>query len=369
MFLPDRYIKGECPVCDAKDQYGDACEVCGSGLRAHRADEPVLDALRRDAGAAQAREHFFFKLSDPQLRRLPQALDRRTAGCSPRWLNKVERVVRRTSGMAARDWDISRDAPYFGIEIPDAPGKYFYVWLDAPIGYLASLKNYFDKGRPRRTRGEHAQLRRVHRRPGGGAGTTSSARTSSTSTRCSGRRCCSSAAARCPTRSTCTASSPSRGEKMSKSRGTGIDPLRTSTLGMNPEWLRYYIAAKLNAQGRGHRLQPRRLRRARQRRPDRQVRQHRQPRGGLHRQALRQAGWRRIGRRRGAAGRAAAARRRSQALYEAREFGKALREIMALADEVNAYVRRSTSPGSWRRKARRRDAARRLHDCIEAFRC
>ncbi len=146
-----------------------------------------------------------------------------------------------TTSEGLGDWDISRDAPYFGIEIPDAPGKYFYVWLDAPVGYLASLKNLLDK------RGE--SLRRLHGRPRRWSSTTSSARTSSPSTPCSGPRCCTSAAARRPTR-VCVHGflTVNNGEKMSKSRGTGLDPLKYLSLRMNPEWLRYYLARQAQRQ-------------------------------------------------------------------------------------------------------------------------
>src|SRR6478735_5748685 len=139
MFLPDRYIKGECPVCHAKDQYGDSCEVCSSVYAPTELIEPY-STLTGAKPELRSSEHYFFKLSDPQvvdfLKTWTQdgRLQPEVAKKASEWFE---------AGMA--DWDISRDAPYFGIEIPDAPGKYFYVWLDAPIGYLASLKNYFDR--------------------------------------------------------------------------------------------------------------------------------------------------------------------------------------------------------------------------------
>ena len=310
MFLPDRYIKGECPNCGAKDQYGDNCEVCGAVYAPTDLKNPY-SALSGATPVLKSSEHYFFQLSHPRCVDFLQAVDARPAGCSPRWLNKIKRVVRAptTHGhVTLADWDISRDAPYFGIEIPDAPGKYFYVWLDAPVGYLASLKNHsaavhgdatstqFMADPSARADPLHRQ---GHRLP---------------STRCSGRRCCTSAGARRPTSIYVHGFITLGGEKMSKSRGTGISPLRYLELGLNAEWLRYYIAAKLNAQRRGHRLQPRRLRRARQQRPGRQVHQHRQPRGRLPRQALRRPA---VGRprRRGphAARRAARAPRRGRA--------------------------------------------------------
>ena len=207
MFLPDRFIKGECPNCHSKDQYGDNCEVCGAVYAPTELIEPY-SALSGAKPELRSSEHFFFKLSDPRCVAFLEGVDAaRPATCSPRCrtrsANGCVRDDRRHSG-GLGDWDISRDAPYFGIEIPDAPGKYFYVWLDAPVGYLASLKNLLDKalaieaGDGGIATPSTWPTRRWSR-------CTSSARTSSPSTRCSGRRCCTSAAARRPTRSTCTA--------------------------------------------------------------------------------------------------------------------------------------------------------------------
>ena len=260
------------------------------------------------------------------------------------------------------DWDISRDAPYFGIEIPDAPGKYFYVWLDAPIGYLAALKNYFD--RAARSATASAQLRRVPRRPGSAEqfhfigkdivyfhtlfwpAMLQFARPQDAR----------------PT-SSCTASSPSAARRCRSRAAPASRRCATSSSGMNPEWLRYYIAAKLNAHGRGPRLQPRRLRRARQQRPGRQVRQHRQPRGRLHRQALRRPAVGRRRRRGRSAARRAAARSAAPiaALYDAREFGKALREIDAARRPVNEYVDQHKPWELAKQAGTDARAARRLH--------
>ena len=154
MFLPDRYIKGECPRCGAKDQYGDSCEVCGAVYAPTELKNPYSTLIRRDAGAEDAASTTSSALL-AALRRVPAAwTQRERRACSPR-CEQDEGVVARDGDGGLADWDISRDAPYFGIEIPDAPGKYFYVWLDAPIGYLASLKNYcaktgIDYRRPRR---------------------------------------------------------------------------------------------------------------------------------------------------------------------------------------------------------------------------
>ena len=145
MFLADRYIKGECPRCGAKDQYGDNCEVCGAVYAPTDLKNPT-SALTGATPELRRSEHFFFKLSDPRcvefLRGWTQdgKLQSEVANKVKEWF-----AGDGDAGSGLDDWDISRDAPYFGIEIPDAPGKYFYVWLDAPVGYLASLKNLFTR--------------------------------------------------------------------------------------------------------------------------------------------------------------------------------------------------------------------------------
>jgi len=147
MFLADRYIKGECPKCHAKDQYGDSCEVCGAVYAPTDLINPY-STLTNATPVLKQSEHFFFKLSDP---RCVAFLQDWTTGSNAVGAKRLQsEVLAKTrewlggeDGEAKLgDWDISRDAPYFGIEIPDAPGKYFYVWLDAPVGYLASLKAY-----------------------------------------------------------------------------------------------------------------------------------------------------------------------------------------------------------------------------------
>ena len=166
MFLADRYIKGTCPKCGAKDQYGDDCEVCGSTYAPTDLIDPysVLTGARPELRKS---EHFFFRLSDP---RCVEFLRRWTAGENRHGEKTLQpEVYAKTQewlgpdGKGLADWDISRDAPYFGIPIPDAPDKFFYVWFDAPIGYLASLKSYFDSGKAR-ARGEKRTLRRVRQR-------------------------------------------------------------------------------------------------------------------------------------------------------------------------------------------------------------
>ncbi len=132
MFLPDRYIKGECPKCGAADQYGDNCENCGATYAPRDVKNP-FSAVSGATPEWRPSEHYFFRLEHLQ----PDI---------EAWLERaqlhsgVKAKLREWLDAGLRDWDISRDAPYFGFEIPDAPGKYFYVWLDAPIGYLASLK-------------------------------------------------------------------------------------------------------------------------------------------------------------------------------------------------------------------------------------
>jgi methionyl-tRNA synthetase len=147
MFLPDRYIKGECPKCGAKDQYGDACENCSSVYAPTDLKNPY-SALSGAVPVLKSSEHHFFRLSDPAcvafLREwaLGGRLQAEVANKAREWLDA-------DGGKGLVDWDISRDAPYFGIRIPDlppeAPAKYFYVWLDAPIGYLASLQALLDR--------------------------------------------------------------------------------------------------------------------------------------------------------------------------------------------------------------------------------
>ena len=248
MFLPDRFIKGECPNCHAPDQYGDNCEVCGAVYAPTDLIHPY-SALSGVTPVLKSSEHFFFKLSDPRcvqfLEDWVQGLDidgkprlqTEVANKVKEWFSKRENADGTTSeGLG--DWDISRDAPYFGIEIPDAPGKYFYVWLDAPIGYLASLKNLLDQ------RGEdyaacmaNPALEQVHFI--GKDIVTFHTLFWPAMLHFSGRKT--------PNKVFVHGFlTVNKGEKMSKSRGTGLDPLKYLSLGMNPEWLRYYLAAKLN---------------------------------------------------------------------------------------------------------------------------
>ena len=242
MFLPDRFIKGECPRCHAKDQYGDNCEVCGAVYAPTDLINPY-SALSGATPVLKSSEHYFFKLSDP---RCVEFLQRWTQDgrLQPEVANKVKEwfsVRKNPDGSTSEglgDWDISRDAPYFGIEIPDAPGKYFYVWLDAPIGYLASLKNLLDK------RGENyeaymadPELEQYHFI--GKDIVTFHTLFWPATLHFSGRKTPDNIFVH-------GFLTVNNGEKMSKSRGTGLDPLKYLGLDMNPEWLRYYLAAKLS---------------------------------------------------------------------------------------------------------------------------
>jgi methionyl-tRNA synthetase len=240
MFLADRYLKGECPNCGAKDQYGDACENCSTVYSATELKNPY-STLSGATPVLKSSEHHFFRLSDAKCRAFLKDWLETPQRLQSQVVNKAKEWLEGEGDKALSDWDISRDPPYFGIRVPDiAEEKYLYVWLDAPIGYLASFKAYcakkkidFEKfladpaaeqvhfigkdiiyfhtlfwpamlkfaGNPYKVP-DHVY---VH-----GFITVS-------------------------------------GDKMSKSRGTGISPLRYLELGMNPEWLRYYIAAKLNA--------------------------------------------------------------------------------------------------------------------------
>ncbi|CAB3650151.1 methionine--tRNA ligase [Achromobacter pestifer] len=244
MFLADRYIKGECPKCHAKDQYGDSCEVCGAVYAPTELINPY-SALTGATPVLKSSDHFFFKLSDP---RCVEFLQQWTTGSNanggkhlqPEMLAKTREWLGAEDGEAKLgDWDISRDSPYFGIEIPDAPGKYFYVWLDAPVGYLASLKSYcevkgLDFDALLDPNGTTEQVHFI-----GKDIVYFHALFWPAMLKFAGRKT--------PDAVNVHGFITVSGEKMSKSRGTGISPLRYLEIGMNAEWMRYYIAAKLNA--------------------------------------------------------------------------------------------------------------------------
>jgi methionyl-tRNA synthetase len=143
MFLPDRFIKGECPKCHAKDQYGDNCEVCGAAY----APTDLISPFSAVSGAKpelRNSDHYFFKLSADTCQKFLREWTR-SGALQPEAANKMQEWLGTEGENKLSDWDISRDAPYFGFEIPDAPGKYFYVWLDAPVGYMGSFKQLCDK--------------------------------------------------------------------------------------------------------------------------------------------------------------------------------------------------------------------------------
>ncbi len=326
MFLADRYIKGECPKCAAKDQYGDSCEVCGAVYAPTDLKQPY-SALSGAVPVMKSSEHYFFRLSDEKCRDYLRgwALDGKL---QPEVANKAREWLEGDTGLG--DWDISRDAPYFGIEIPDAPGKYFYVWLDAPIGYLASLKNYFAKtGRDFDAFMADPTTEQYHFI--GKDITYFHTLFWPAMLHFSGLKV--------PNNIFVHGFITVSGEKMSKSRGTGISPLRYLELGMNPEWLRYYIAAKLNAKVEDLDFNP----------DDFVARVNSDLIGKYINIASRAAGF--ISKK--FAGRLSTAWAvegdtfldnlrhagpEVSALLEAREYGKALRAVIHQADLVNAYV-------------------------------
>ena len=234
MFLPDRFIKGSCPKCGADDQYGDNCEVCGATYDPTELKNPV-SAVSGATPIEKDSEQYFFKLSDFS-DMLQQWL--KEGHVQKEVANKLDEWFEE----GLKDWDISRNAPYWGFEIPDAPGKYFYVWMDAPMGYMASFKNFCDNNninfddywRPDNSGKNKTELyhfigkdiARFHTLfwPAvlDGAGY------------------------RKPTAVFCHGFLTVNGQKMSKSRGTFIKA-RTYLENLNPEYLRYYYTAKLSS--------------------------------------------------------------------------------------------------------------------------
>ncbi|MBK6650402.1 MAG: methionine--tRNA ligase [Betaproteobacteria bacterium] len=360
MFLPDRFIKGECPNCHAKDQYGDNCEVCSKVYSPTDLINPY-SALSGATPVLKSSEHFFFKLSDPRC--LAFLKEWTTGGAvQPEVLKKIsEWLTPDENGVTTMgDWDISRDAPYFGIEIPDAPGKYFYVWLDAPIGYLASLKNLLDKrGQDYDAYMAAPDLEQYHFI--GKDIITFHTLFWPATLKFSGRKV--------PNKIFVHGFlTVNNGEKMSKSRGTGLDPLKYLSLGMNPEWLRYYLAAKLSGRNEDIDFNA----------DDFQARVNADLVGKYINIASRAAGFiaKRFGGKLGDVsgdggtllGTLRSQNESIQQLYGDRDTGKAVREIMLLADRVNAYVDQNKP---WE-IAKQADQDARLQDvcstCIEAFR-
>jgi len=333
MFLADRYVKGECPNCHAKDQYADACEVCS--IVNSPAD--LIDPYSTLSGAKpvlKTSDHYFFRLSDAKCVAFLSEWLGTEGRLQPQVVNKAREWLSGKGDEALGDWDISRDAPYFGIPIPDAPGKYFYVWLDAPIGYLASLRNYFDTGKAR-ARGEERTFTQFLAAP------------DTEQVHFIGKDIIyfhtlfwpammkfAGAPYKVPDHVYAHGFITVSGEKMSKSRGTGISPLRYLEIGMNPEWLRYYISAKLNANVEDLDFSP----------DDFVARVNSDLIGKYVNIASRAASF--ITKHFGGAleygGDTALIAREAHDLavrvaeyYETRDFGKAMREIMAHADRIN----------------------------------
>jgi methionyl-tRNA synthetase len=334
MFLADRYIKGECPRCGSAEQHGDSCENCGAVYSPTELKNPV-SALSGATPELRTSEHYFFRLSDARctefLRGWTQdgRLQAEVANKAKEWLEGAD-------GKRLSDWDISRDAPYFGIPIPDAPGKYFYVWLDAPIGYLASFKAYCARA--------GIDFERFLADP------------ATEQVHFIGKDIIyfhtlfwpamlkfAGPPYKVPDRVYVHGFITVSGEKMSKSRGTGIDPLRYLQLGMNAEWLRYYIAAKLNGRVEDIEFNPddfvarvnsdlvgkyvniaSRAASFLQRLFDGQIRLPIDPSGAAT----------------GSTAVALAAADEIAGFIEEREYGKALREVMRIADFANEHFDR-----------------------------
>lgn len=331
MFLPDRFVKGECPKCHAQDQYGDNCEVCGTTYSPTELINPY-SAVSGAKPELRESEHFFFKLGE-----CADFLKTWTSGnnphdgkphLQPEALNKMKEWLGEGEETTLSDWDISRDAPYFGFEIPDAPGKYFYVWLDAPVGYMASFKNLCDRigidfdeyfKADSQTEMYHfigKDILYFH------------ALFWPAMLHFSGHRS--------PTGVYAHGFLTVDGQKMSKSRGTFITAKSYLEQGLNPEWMRYYIAAKLNSKIEDIDLNLQ----------DFISRVNSDLVGKYVNIAARASGFiakRFEGRLKDVADSELLAKLTAQSeaiaeCYESREYARALRDIMALADIVNEYV-------------------------------
>lgn len=358
MFLPDRFIKGECPKCGAQDQYGDNCEVCGAVYAPTDLKNPT-SALSGARPVLKSSSHFFFALSSPRCVEFLKAWTHAPGRLQSEVLNKISEWFGDDDdgGTRLADWDISRDAPYFGIRIPDTEDKYFYVWLDAPVGYLAALKALL--GPAYEVYVADPAVEQVHFI--GKDIVTFHTLFWPAMLHFSGRKT--------PAHIYVHGHLTVMGEKMSKSRGTGISPLKYLELGLDAQWLRYYIAAKLNARVEDIDFNP----------EDFVTRVNSDLVGKYINIASRSAGFLtkrfagRLSADLGVEGRALLDALRSPSeslatLYEERETGKALREIMALADRVNEYVDQH-KPWELAKQAGQDSA---LHEvcsvCVEAFR-
>ena len=358
MFLPDRFIKGECPKCGAKDQYGDSCEKCGATYSPTDLKNP-FSVVSGATPIKKVSDHYFFKLSDPRCETFLRDWTQVRTPLQPEARNKMKEWVGQPGDSKLGDWDISRDAPYFGFEIPDAPGKYFYVWLDAPIGYYASFLNYCrSKGlnfeewvTPDTTTEQYHFIGKdilyfhtlfwpatLH-----------------------------FAGYRTPTNVFAHGFLTVDGEKMSKSRGTLISAHSVIESGFNPEWFRYYFATKLNDSMEDLDLNLQ----------DFVARVNSDLLGKYINIASRSAGFlvKRFG---GMASDEAmnnpllteisSASEKIAELYEAREYAKALRTIMELADKVNAFVDENKPWEIAKDPAREADLQRVCSVTLEAFR-
>ena len=244
MFLPDRYIKGECPKCGAKDQYGDSCEVCGATYAPTDLKNPYSTVSGAKPERRQS-EHYFFRLSHESCEKFLREFTQKSGALQPEAANKMKEWLGEPGDSKLSDWDISRDAPYFGFPIPGTDGKkFFYVWLDAPVGYFSSFLNYVKK--------EQAKGRKIDAnaflKPGGNTELIHFI----------GKdilyfhalfwpAMLQHAGFRTPSKVYAHGFLTVNGEKMSKSRGTFITAESYIQQGLNPEWLRYYYAAKLNS--------------------------------------------------------------------------------------------------------------------------
>jgi len=328
MFLPDRFIKGDCPKCGAKEQYGDSCEKCGATYNPTDLKNPY-SVVSGATPIKKTSEHYFFKLSDPRCENFLREWTQVKTALQVEAKNKMREWVGDVGQSTLGDWDISRDAPYFGFEIPDAPGKYFYVWLYAPIGYFGSFKAFcatnqlaFEDwtGPNSPTEMYHfigKDILYFHTLFWPAMLHFSDFRT--------------------PTNVFAHGFLTVDGEKMSKSRGTFITAHSFIEAGLSPEWLRYYFAAKLNASLEDLDLNLQ----------DFVARVNSDLLGKYINIASRSAGFL-VKRFDGIVEESAfnhplilslqSACEEIQAFYEAREFAKALRKTMELADQVNVYV-------------------------------
>ena len=358
MFLPDRFIKGECPKCGAKDQYGDNCEKCGATYSPTDLKNP-FSVVSGATPIKKISDHYFFKLSDPRCEEFLRDWTQVKTPLQPEARNKMKEWVGQPGESKLGDWDISRDAPYFGFEIPDAPGKYFYVWLDAPIGYYASFLNYcqakglnFDEWvKPDTTTEQYHFIGKdiLYFHTLFWPATLKFA------------------GYRTPTNVFAHGFLTVDGEKMSKSRGTLISANSVIECGFNPEWFRYYFATKLNDSMEDLDLNLQ----------DFVARVNSDLLGKYINIASRSAGFL-VKRFDGVVSdeamsnpllkEIAGASEKIAELYEGREYAKALRTVMELADKVNGFVDENKPWEIAKDPEREADLQRVCSITLEAFR-